>query len=74
MSAFNLLRPNLQSLSVEEPSLVSLVSSVYETVHASKGDKIAHNAARCYPAMMFKSTKGLLGSRQKVFAVPAAHL
>jgi hypothetical protein len=42
----------LQSLSAEEPSLVSLANSVYETLHASKGDKIAHNAARMYLAMI----------------------
>jgi len=52
MSAFNILRPTLQSLSVEEPSLVSLANSVYETLQASKGDKIAHNAARMYLAMI----------------------
>jgi hypothetical protein len=52
MSAFDILRPTLQSLSAEEPSLVSLANSVYETLHASKGDKIAHNAARMYLAMI----------------------
>jgi hypothetical protein len=52
MSAFNVLRPTLQSLSVEEPSLVSLANSVYETLHASKADKIANNAARMYLAMI----------------------
>jgi len=52
MSAFNILRPTLQSLSVEEPSLMSLANSVYETLHDSKGDKIAHNAARMYLAMI----------------------
>ena len=52
MSAFNILRPTLQSLSVEEPSLVSLANSVYETLHASKEDRIAQNAARMYLAMI----------------------
>jgi hypothetical protein len=52
MSAFTVLRPTLQSLSAEEPSLVSLANSIYKTLHASKGDKIAHNAARMYLAMI----------------------
>jgi hypothetical protein len=52
MSAFDILRPTLQSLSAEEPSLVPLANSVYETLHASKGDKIAHNAVRMYLTMI----------------------